>query len=239
MRKRLTQATLLSAAVPRLPRVAFLAPGGFTEGMPVEAEAVAEASAPSDAAATDAPPPPNAPPAVTPDLPAACEEAGGSSDPWVLRLGNYLGSQRSENSKSDDQDGWALRLGNYLKERQPGPWSIIANEKPQDPLALRLGTFLNETKPISVLHSSSDADAVPAEPIVLRLGNYLNGGAGAHSLTAHPCHARDACHIAPTSCVCSRRILLARVGGGHERGVFRPRGAIGHSADRVSSAGHR
>ena len=27
-----------------------------------------------------------------------------------------------------------LRLGTYLHDKQPGPWSILANEKPHDPL---------------------------------------------------------------------------------------------------------
>ena len=73
----------------------------------------------------------------------------------------------------EDSPGWVVRLGSYLRERQPGPWSIIANEKPQDPLALRLGTFLNE------LGQPKDENAPVPEPMVLRLGNYLNGSKGA------------------------------------------------------------
>ena len=76
----------------------------------------------------------------------------------------------------EDSPGWVVRLGSYLRERQPGPWSIIANEKPQDPLALRLGTFLNE------LGQPKDENAPVPEPMVLRLGNYLNGSKGAQSV---------------------------------------------------------
>lgn len=109
-------------------------------------------------------------------------DAGGApavpteGEPWVLRLGNYLSKKPGDDTKAE---GWAVSLGTYLKDQQPGPWSIIANEKPQDPLALRLGTFLNETKPIPVLHRDDDDEREPAKPIVLRLGNYLNGSAGA------------------------------------------------------------
>ena len=111
-------------------------------------------------------------------------DRGDGSSPWVLRLGNYLTGQTAA-PPSDDDKPWAVRLGSYLNERRPGPWSLIANEKPQDPLALRLGTFLNETKPIGLLHRNKAGDvdgddddepsAPSAEPLVLRLGNYLQG----------------------------------------------------------------
>ena len=98
-----------------------------------------------------------------------------SSEPWVLRLGNYLTRPAGEKPDDASSTPWTVKLGNYLNERQPGPWSIIANEKPQDPLALRLGTFLNE------LGQPKDENAPVAEPMVLRLGNYLNGSTGAQS----------------------------------------------------------
>lgn len=69
----------------------------------------------------------------------------------------------------DSELPWAVRLGSYLKEKKPGPWSLLANEKPDDPLALRLGTFLNE-----MTYGKSGNN----EPIVLRLGNYLRGNGG-------------------------------------------------------------
>jgi len=103
-------------------------------------------------------------------------EEGG--EPWVLRLGNWLSTPKGATMEGKP---WAVRLGSYLNEKQPGPWSLIANEKPQDPLVLRLGTFLNETKPIGVLHNNQEPladDQPPAKPLVLRLGNYLNGNNG-------------------------------------------------------------
>ena len=116
------------------------------------------------------------------------ESCDNDGSPWVLRLGNYLSGQATP---SDDERPWAVRLGSYLNERKPGPWSLIANEKPQDPLALRLGTFLNETKPIGLLHRRKDGGAEDAddpetlasssEPLVLRLGNYLQARSAASS----------------------------------------------------------
>lgn len=73
-----------------------------------------------------------APPAPAP-APRGGEDRSAGGGPWVLRLGNYL-SGKEDNSATDDDRGWAVRLGSYLSERQPGPWSLIANEKPQDPL---------------------------------------------------------------------------------------------------------
>lgn len=59
-----------------------------------------------------------------------------AKDPWVLRLGTYLRGEKKE--KEESPDPWALRLGNYLREKKPGPWSILANEKPDDPMVRRL-----------------------------------------------------------------------------------------------------
>ena len=70
-------------------------------------------------------------------------------------------------------------FGTYLKEKQPAPWTLIANKRPGDPLALRLGTFLNETQPLSVLHSPPPAPVsekpTSSDPVVLRIGSFLNG----------------------------------------------------------------
>ena len=96
-----------------------------------------------------------------PSMPADALDAG--DQPWVLRLGNWL-TKSAEETKSDTP--WAVALGSYLNEKKPGPWSLIANEKPQDPLALRLGTFLNETKPIGMLHRAPQDDSQPpSEPL--------------------------------------------------------------------------
>ena len=79
------------------------------------------------------PPPPAAvakpPPAVAADAP---EEESDPNSPWVLRLGNYLTGKGRDPSKPAVPV--VLRLGNYLHDKQPGPWSILANEKPHDPL---------------------------------------------------------------------------------------------------------
>ena len=79
------------------------------------------------------PPPPAAvakpPPAAAADAP---EEESDPSSPWVLRLGNYLTGKGRDPSKPAVPV--VLRLGNYLHDKQPGPWSILANEKPHDPL---------------------------------------------------------------------------------------------------------
>lgn len=61
---------------------------------------------------------------------------GGDAKPWVLRLGDYLNGSSGSKQESEPTP-WAVRLGSYLNERQPGPWSLIANEKPQDPLVRR------------------------------------------------------------------------------------------------------
>lgn len=106
-------------------------------------------------------------------------------------MGNYLSSPRRSSSSGEDSTPWAVQLGSYLNERKPGPWSLIANERPQDPLALRLGTFLNETKPLgnfglSSSGASNDAakSATGSEPLVLRLGKYLNGDKGEGNASA-------------------------------------------------------
>ena len=67
------------------------------------------------------------PPAATTDAP---EEESDPKAPWVLRLGNYLTRAKS----STPSVPAVLRLGTYLHDKQPGPWSILANEKPHDPL---------------------------------------------------------------------------------------------------------
>ena len=74
--------------------------------------------------------------------------------PWTMRLGHYLQYGETDEARAEREagGGWAVKLGNYLQANKPGPWSLVANKKPDDPLALRLGTFLNETKPIKALH---------------------------------------------------------------------------------------
>lgn len=76
----------------------------------------------------------------------------------MLRLGNYL-SGKEDTSATDDDRGWAVRLGSYLSERQPGPWSLIANEKPQDPLVRLRATdsqgYFSSSYSLSALLQSS------------------------------------------------------------------------------------
>jgi len=36
--------------------------------------------------------------------------------------------------ENEQGEPWAVRLGTYLSEKKPGPWSLVANEKPHDPL---------------------------------------------------------------------------------------------------------
>ena len=82
-----------------------------------------------------APPAPVTEPVAVPPPPAAVAEPEEESDPnspWVLRLGNYLTGKGRDPSKPAVPV--VLRLGNYLHDKQPGPWSILANEKPHDPL---------------------------------------------------------------------------------------------------------
>ena len=67
------------------------------------------------------------PPSTTARTPPPDEDPDA---PWVLRLGNYL----SGKSTSAESDPLVLRLGNYLHKKKPGPWSILANEKPDDPM---------------------------------------------------------------------------------------------------------
>jgi hypothetical protein len=59
-----------------------------------------------------------------------------AGQPWVLRLGNYLTQPKS--ASTENEVPWTVRLGTYLNEQKPGPWSLIANEKPQDPLVCAL-----------------------------------------------------------------------------------------------------
>ena len=95
------------------------------------------------------PPEDTSPPA--PVAASAGEEpaaASGGSEPWVLRLGNSLSKPRA----AEDDKGWAVKLGTYLSERQPGPWSLIANEKPQDPL-VRCGLFFRTLSNCSTLYN--------------------------------------------------------------------------------------
>ena len=114
--------------------------------------------------------------------------SGEGSEPWVLKLGNYLSRPKDD----PNAEGWAVSLGKYLNERQPGPWSIIANEKPQDPLALRLGTFLNETRPIGVLHSAAgtEEESASSEPVVLRCGRRARSNRHWRRQRANPSPAR-------------------------------------------------
>jgi len=131
------------------------------------------------AVATPSEPEPSAPEpsALEPSISAVVNTPDEEeAEPWVLRLGNYLKGQKKEAAAPPEETPWAVKLGSYLNDRQPGPWSIIANEKPQDPLALRLGTFLNELGGSSNAEGDSN-DPDPRKPLVLRLGNYLNGNA--------------------------------------------------------------
>jgi len=131
------------------------------------------------AVATPSEPEPGAPEpsALAPSVSAVVNTPDGEEgEPWVLRLGNYLKGQKKEAAAPLEETPWAVKLGSYLNDRKPGPWSIIANEKPQDPLALRLGTFLNELGGSSNAEGDS-TEPDPRKPLVLRLGNYLNGNA--------------------------------------------------------------
>ena len=112
---------LLEAGENMSSEVAAVPPAG---GPTPTAEPVA---APAPAPAPPAPPEPPAPPPAPPELPEEDPNA-----PWVLRLGNYLTGSTKPLPKSDDP--LVLRIGNYLHEKQPGPWSILANEKPHDPM---------------------------------------------------------------------------------------------------------
>lgn len=98
-----------------------------------------------------------APPAPAP-APRGGEDRTAGGGPWVLRLGNYL-SGKEDTSATDDDRGWAVRLGSYLSERQPGPWSLIANEKPQDPLVRLRATdsqgYFSSSYSLSALLQSS------------------------------------------------------------------------------------
>ena len=171
--------------------------GGGTVATPTTEE---EKTTPSSHASEQQPPP--VPPETGPPSLAADSQEG---KPWALKLGEYLQRRSKGEVTEPDADAvpWAVQLGTYLREKQPGPWSLLANEKPQDPLvrcrsgawlcrrsgepsahpcpqALRLGNFINETQPIKVFHQGSD-DASgeqpkePKDPLVLRLGNYLSG----------------------------------------------------------------
>ena len=93
---------------------------------------------------------------------------GAEATPWVLRLGNYLTKGKKEQQQEEDNSTpWAVKLGTYLKDRQPGPWSIIANEKPHDPLVhmphppmLAAPTHPPLTECVNVLHNRHSAWAL-------------------------------------------------------------------------------
>ena len=111
--------------------------------MSAEVAAGADAAAPpvESVAAPAAPPEPVAaspPPAPSPASAPAEEDT--EDQPWVLRLGNYLSGKSSAESSSDPL---VLRVGTYLAKKKPGPWSILANEKPDDPMvsAARFWSF--------------------------------------------------------------------------------------------------
>ena len=176
-------------------RFCAMVPGGGGVATPTTEE---EKTTPS----SEQQPPPVPPETGPPSLAADSHEG----KPWALKLGEYLQRRSKGEVTEPDADAvpWAVQLGTYLREKQPGPWSLLANEKPQDPLvrcrsgacgvsrrsgepsahpcpqALRLGNFINETQPIKVFHQGSD-DASgeqpkePKDPLVLRLGNYLSG----------------------------------------------------------------
>jgi hypothetical protein len=108
-------------------------------------------------------------PAAVGPPPAAPDDASepvqdDDSKPWALRLGKcsdllssclacgHLNKSRiageylqrratGEPDESAESQPWALRLGTYLSEKKPGPWSLIANDKPQDPLVSAHSTF--------------------------------------------------------------------------------------------------
>uniref|UniRef100_A0A7S3U8I2 Uncharacterized protein n=1 Tax=Strombidinopsis acuminata TaxID=141414 RepID=A0A7S3U8I2_9SPIT len=160
-----------------------VSPAELAAGVPAHEPAAHEAVV--QVAPAQQPPAPTAPP---PSQKPAQED---DSRPWALRLGEYLQRRAAGESESKEVEPWAVRLGTYLSKKKPGPWSLIANEKPQDPLALRLGTFLSETKPLKFLHlgdkESSEDAAVKGEPLVLKLGNYLNGTAKTKGTQASTC----------------------------------------------------
>lgn len=94
------------------------------------------------AVATPSEPEPSAPEpsALEPSISAVVNTPDEEeAEPWVLRLGNYLKGQKKEAAAPPEETPWAVKLGSYLNDRQPGPWSIIANEKPQDPLVRSVG----------------------------------------------------------------------------------------------------
>jgi len=95
--------------------------------------AAGEATPPVESvAAPEAPPEPAAPPPAPAPAPASAPTEEDTEDqPWVLQLGNYLSGKSSAESSSDPL---VLRVGTYLAKKKPGPWSILANEKPDDPM---------------------------------------------------------------------------------------------------------
>src|SRR6056297_2388430 len=78
--------------------------------------------------------------------------AGRAGSPALLRMtrprrrssqlipsciaGEYLQRRATgePDAESEESQPWALRLGTYLSEKKPGPWSLVANDRPQDPL---------------------------------------------------------------------------------------------------------
>ena len=104
---------------------------------PAATTAVAEPAEPV-AVATPAAAPIVQPAAQPPELEPTCDAAQPAQkengSPWVLRLGNYLLNKKDPAADASEETPWAVRLGTYLEEKRPGPWSILANEKPHDPL---------------------------------------------------------------------------------------------------------
>lgn len=102
--------------------------GGGTVATPTTEE---EKTTPSSHSSEQQPPP--VPPETGPPSLAADSQEG---KPWALKLGEYLQRRSKGEVTEPDADAvpWAVQLGTYLREKQPGPWSLLANEKPQDPL---------------------------------------------------------------------------------------------------------
>ena len=128
-----------------------VSPAELAAGVPAHEPAAHEAVV--QVAPAQQPPAPTAPP---PSQKPAQED---DSRPWALRLGEqaspplpltrpphlcftqewpctgeYLQRRAAGESESKEVEPWAVRLGTYLSKKKPGPWSLIANEKPQDPL---------------------------------------------------------------------------------------------------------
>jgi len=107
---------------------AMVSGGGGTVATPATE---AEKTTPSSDSSEQQPPP--VPPETGPPSLAADSQEG---KPWALKLGEYLQRRSKGEVTEPDADAvpWAVQLGTYLREKQPGPWSLLANKKPQDPL---------------------------------------------------------------------------------------------------------